>query len=63
MYDIKHTELIFSIYLRKRKQAALCYNKLTNSVDIISGVLQESMLGPYLFLLFIYAIWNFTTDD
>ena len=55
MYDIKHIELIFYIYSRNRKPALLCYNKLTSSVDIISGVLQGSMLGPYLFLLFINA--------
>ena len=39
MYDIKQTELEwFSSYLRKRKQAVLCHNKISSSVDITNGI-------------------------
>ena len=46
-----------SSYLDKRKQAVFCHNKLSSLVDITTGV-----LGPFLFLLFINDISNFTTD-
>ena len=63
MYGIKNTELEwFSSYLSNRIQAVLCHNELSSSVDITTGVPQGSVLGPFLFLLFINDISNFTTD-
>ena len=63
MYRIKNTDLEwFSFYLSNRKQAALCHNELSSSVDITTGVPQGSVLGLFLFLFFINDISNFTTD-
>ena len=63
MYGIKHMELEwFSSCLEKRKQAVFCHNKLLSLVDITTGVPQGSVLWPFLFLLLINDISNFTTD-
>ena len=63
MYGIKNTELEwFSSYLSDKKQPVLCHNELSSSVDITTGVPQGSVMEPFLFLLFMNDISNFTTD-
>ena len=44
--------------MRCRKQRVIMENVISESVDVLSGVLQGSILGPLLFILFsndIYA--------
>ena len=63
MYGIKQQEFKwFSSYLDKRKHDVLCHNELSSFVDATCGVSQGSVLWPFLFLLFINDMSQFTTD-
>ena len=63
MYGIQNTELCwFQSYLHNRKQAVFCHGKLSQSLDIKTGVPQGSVLGPYMFLLFINDVTCYLTE-
>ena len=60
---LKYIELEwFKSYLHQRQQAVLFNGKLSSFVDISSGVRERSVLGPFLFILFINDISNFAAN-